>query len=315
MRIQGHGTVRERQKKRRLRGFDLHQVGDAHGLIGVDEAGRGALAGPVVAGAVLINRTFLESNWCRRYACEINDSKQLTAADRTRLYERMDWLMREHRILFAPGLASVEEIETENILGATQLAMGRAVAAALAIGQIQLHPPDPLFTYQQPVQLHPGECITDWLLLVDGKPMRGLGFAHRAIVEGDAKSLVIAMASIVAKVTRDRLMEALEVEAPGFSFARHKGYATHAHREALLALGPSPHHRKLFITTFLSGKASDTDQTLFDFVEADAEAHLDEPDVTGAVAEAKLPPVAPPPLTTTTAGAPVGVGVKPGAVP
>ena len=84
-------------------------------------------------------------------------------------------------------------------------------------------------------------------MLLDGRPLRGLGFTHRAIVDGDSKSLVIALASIVAKVTRDRLMEALEVQAPGYGFARHKGYATGVHREALVTLGPTPHHRSLFI--------------------------------------------------------------------
>ncbi|MGH8019513.1 MAG: ribonuclease HII [Opitutaceae bacterium] len=263
--------MKEPPGKRQRRGFDLRQIGGGHGLIGVDEAGRGALAGPVVAGAVLVNRSFLESDWCRRYAGVINDSKQLTPRDRVHLYTRMDWLRREGRILFAPGLASVAEIESENILGATKLAMRRAVEVALEMGRIQPHPPDPLFAPHDPVTLQPGQCISDWLMLVDGKPMRDLGFMHRAIVEGDAKSLVIAMASIVAKVTRDRLMEALEVEVPGFFFARHKGYATHAHREALLALGPTLHHRKLFITTFLAAKDEDVDQTLFEFAETEME--------------------------------------------
>jgi ribonuclease HII len=259
--------VKESRKKRRLRGFDLRQIGTAHGLIGVDEAGRGALAGPVVAAAVLVNRSFLESDWCRRNASTINDSKQLTAEGRLRVYERMDWLRREHRIIFAPGVASVAEIESENILGATKLAMQRAIKTALTDGRIDLHPPDPLFSWQSPDALAPGQCISDWLLLVDGKPLRGLGFAHRAIVEGDARSLVIAMASIVAKVTRDRLMEALEIEAPGYSFARHKGYATPIHRESLLALGPCAHHRRVFVASFLANRAPDRDQSVFEFEE------------------------------------------------
>src|SRR5690349_13907610 len=105
--------------RRQRRGHDLRLIRDCHGLIGVDEAGRGALAGPVVAGAVLVNRTFLESDWCRRHATSINDSKQLSAAERTALYGRLEWLRSEHRILFATGQASVSEIESENILGAT----------------------------------------------------------------------------------------------------------------------------------------------------------------------------------------------------
>ena len=143
----------------------------------------------MVAGAVLIDRGFLESDWCRRYAGVINDSKQLLPQERARLYDRMDWLRREHRILFAPGIASVAEIESENILGATRLAMRRAVEAVLALGRIQPHPPDPLFAHAEPVIMQRGQCISDWLMLLDGKPMRGLGFNHRAIVEGDADAV------------------------------------------------------------------------------------------------------------------------------
>jgi len=281
-------------KKRRLRAHDLRMLRDCHGLVGVDEAGRGALAGPVVAGAVLVNRAFLESDWCRRHAPEINDSKQLTAEQREFLYERMDWLRREHRIIFAAGTASVAEIEHENILGATRLAMRRAIEAALASGRVSLHAPDPLFTYENPPALAAGEVISDWRILVDGKPVRNLGFPHKAIVEGDAKSLAIAMASIVAKVTRDRLMDALDVEAQGYGFARHKGYATPQHRAALLALGPGVHHRKLFVSTFLrTVPEAERAQTQFAFEEADDAAVAEDP-----VAE---PAPAPPPQPSAAA--------------
>lgn len=272
-------------KKRRLRAHDMRMLRDCHGLVGVDEAGRGALAGPVVAGAVMINRAFLDSDWCRRHAPLINDSKQLSADQREFIYERMDWLRREHRIIFAAGTASVVEIEHENILGATRLAMRRAIEASLVVGRIHLHPPDPLFTYDNPPSLAAGECITDWKILVDGKPVKNLGFPHKAIVEGDGKSLAIAMASIVAKVTRDRLMDALDVEAQGYGFARHKGYATPQHRAALLAMGPGEHHRKLFVSTFMKGSEIDRSQTQFAF-----EA---EQDAAAATAVAKAP--APPP--------------------
>jgi len=121
-----------------------------------------------------------------------------------------------------------------------------------------------------------GECISDWTVLVDGKPLRGLGFAHRAIVEGDSKSLVIALASIVAKVSRDRLMQALDVDVPGYGFAQHKGYATGGHREALVTLGATPHHRSLFIRTFLD-RGEDPGQAQFDFFESgDDSVNLDE---------------------------------------
>lgn len=239
-------------KKRQLRGFDLRQLGEnLHGLIGVDEAGRGALAGPVVAGAVLVNRLFLESDWCKRHTRAINDSKQLSAEQREQTFERMEWLMREHRILFAAGTASVAEIESENILGATRLAMRRAIQAALRLGCIEPHPPDPLFAAQYSSDMQPGQCVSDWLVLVDGRPMKKLGFAHLGLVKGDARSLAIAMGSIVAKVTRDRLMQTLDVDVPNYGFARHKGYATSTHRAAIRAHGPSIHHRQLFLRSLL----------------------------------------------------------------
>jgi ribonuclease HII len=251
---------------KRLRGYDLRQIKGAWGLVGVDEAGRGALAGPVVAGAVLVNNPFLQSDWCRRYAGRINDSKQLTEERREHLYERMEWLMSENRILFAAGLGSVEEIDQHNIVGATALAMRRAILKAFEIGQIQAYPPDPLFADPGATALQPGESINDWKVMVDGRPMRSLGFTHRAVVGGDGRSLAIAMASIVAKVTRDRLMYELDGEYPDYGFDRHKGYGTEGHREALVEAGPSALHRKLFIRTAMA-QAAVEGQEAFDFME------------------------------------------------
>ncbi len=252
---------------KRLRGFDLRQIKGSWGLVGVDEAGRGALAGPVVAGAVLINEPFLQSGWCRRNAGRINDSKQLTQERREQLFERMEWLLSQHRILFASGLGSVEEIDQYNIVGATAMAMRRAILKVLEIGHIQAHPPDPLFENPHDEPLQPGECISDWKVLVDGRPMRSLGFKHRAVVGGDAKSLVIAMASIVAKVTRDRLMMDLGAECPDYGFSRHKGYGTEVHRQALIEIGPSAMHRRLFIRTTMA-KAAVEGQEAFDFLDS-----------------------------------------------
>ena len=251
-------------KAKRLRGFDLRQVDGSFGLIGVDEAGRGALAGPVVAGAVLVNEDFLRSDWSRRQAGHINDSKQLTKEKREHLFARMSWLMSEHRILFASGAATVSEIDEHNIAGATRLAMRRAILNALEIGQIHPRPTDPLFDDHDPVGLQPGEGITGWKVLVDGKPVRSLGFEHRALVGGDARSMVIAMASIVAKVSRDQLMQELEAEYPGYGFSRHKGYGTEVHRRALVEMGPSRIHRRLFIRSTLA-EVKTEGQTDFDF--------------------------------------------------
>ncbi len=234
-------------KKKQIRGFDLRQVDGYFGLIGIDEAGRGALAGPVMAGAVLVNESFLRSAWCIRNMSEINDSKQLSPEQRSSVYERMEWLRSEHRILFSGGSASVGEIEDLNILGATKLAMRRALISTLEMGQIETHTPDPLFVTGDEPSLNGGQSLTDWKVLIDGRPLKSFGFIHTGVVNGDAKSLVIAMASIVAKVERDREMELLEEKHPGFGLGRHKGYATEAHREALLEKGPSPIHRSLFL--------------------------------------------------------------------
>ncbi len=234
-------------KKKQIRGFDLRQVDGYFGLIGIDEAGRGALAGPVMAGAVLVNEDFLRSSWCLRNMSDINDSKQLSAEQRSSVYERMEWLRSEHRILFSGGSASVGEIEELNILGATKLAMRRALISTLEMGQIEPHSPDPLFTTGDDPALSGGQSLADWKVLIDGRQLKSFGFVHKGVVNGDAKSLVIAMASIVAKVERDREMERMEDTHPGYGLGRHKGYATEVHREALLEKGPSPIHRSLFL--------------------------------------------------------------------
>lgn len=187
----------------------------ARRLAGVDEAGRGPLAGPVVAAAVVFDPRFLEAE-ANRALQGLTDSKKLPAARREFFFAR---LSENPRVEIGIGLASVAEIDRLNILRATHLAMARALG--------QLAPP-------------PG------LALVDGLPVQGLPVPHRAIVGGDAASLSIAAASIVAKVTRDRLMAALAVEHPGYGFERHKGYGTTAHLDALRRLGPCPAHRTSF---------------------------------------------------------------------
>jgi ribonuclease HII len=184
-------------------------------VAGVDEAGRGPLAGPVVAAAVAFDREFLAAEADQSLA-GLNDSKQLPAARREFFFALIS-ACPQARIGIAS--ASVEEIERVNILHATHLAMGRALA--------QLDPaPD--------------------LALVDGLPVPGLPVPHRAIVGGDAASLSIAAASVIAKVTRDRLMVALARQYPAYGFERHKGYGTPEHLAALRRHGPCPVHRKGF---------------------------------------------------------------------
>jgi len=176
-------------------------------VAGVDEVGRGPLAGPVVAAAVILPPGCLISG--------ARDSKALSPARREVLSEEI--LSRARAV--ALGAASVREIDRLNILVATRLAMGRALARL----------PDP-----------PDHVV------VDGLPVKGLGWEHEAMVGGDDQVHSIACASILAKVARDRLMGRLALRYPGYGWETNMGYGTQAHRDALKRLGPSPHHRKTF---------------------------------------------------------------------
>lgn len=176
-------------------------------LAGVDEAGRGPLAGPVVAAAVILDDS-------RRFR-GLADSKALTALQRDRLYDTI----RGHALCCSVGEASVQEIDELNILQATMLAMRRAVEG---------------------LRLKPVK------VLVDGNRLPPLGVLSEAVVGGDAKVKAISAASIVAKVTRDRLLAQLHEEYPQYGFNAHKGYGTREHLQALKVHGPCVHHRRHF---------------------------------------------------------------------
>jgi ribonuclease HII len=243
-------------KSKRLRAFDLARMKGLKGLIGVDEAGRGALAGPVVAAAVAAPKEFYDSDWCKRNASRINDSKLLNKEEREDLYGKLRWLERSGRVFIGVGWGSVAEIEDLNILGATQVAMRRAVEEVFEGAGISPHEPDPLFASPEE---DPGaqDNLSHWKLFVDGKPMKQLGYPHAAFVKGDSRSLCIAMGSIVAKVARDRTMLTLDCEYPQYDFASSKGYATSNHREAIAKAGPTPVHRSLFLRKILEAKFED----------------------------------------------------------
>jgi ribonuclease HII len=182
---------------------------------GIDEAGRGPLAGPVVAAAVVISPALWDEP-DGFLAAGLNDSKRLSPRRREYFYDR---LLSHPEVWTGIGLATVEEIDRLNILRATHCAMRRAVEALPEL-------PD--------------------VLLVDGLPVPGLPVRALPIVGGDGRSLMIAAASVVAKVTRDRWMVELDAAFPGYGFARHKGYGTRAHLDALQQLGPTPQHRRSF---------------------------------------------------------------------
>jgi ribonuclease HII len=187
-------------------------------IAGIDEVGRGPLAGPVTAAVAIIDRTMAKRKLLRL----IDDSKKLSLEQREEAYEAM---MASGAVHHAVGEASVEEIDRVNILQATFLAMRRALQSLAA---------------QQ-------DCAQPDLVLIDGDRVPPeLGCRAETIVGGDARSYSIAAASIIAKVTRDRYMHALAVSFPGYGWETNRGYRSAEHLEALSKLGPTPHHRKSF---------------------------------------------------------------------
>lgn len=181
-------------------------------VCGVDEAGRGPLAGPVCAAAVILpENTIIEG---------VNDSKKLTEKKREVLFE----VIKEKAISYCIAYASVEEIESINILNATMLAMKRAVE---------------------------GLDVKADYAMIDGNRMPELDINGECIVKGDAKSMSVACASILAKVSRDRLLYKYAEEYPQYHFEKHKGYGTKVHVEALKQYGPCPYHRMSFLRKIL----------------------------------------------------------------
>ena len=202
---------KERMRLEDMRSFE-HKYSTYSLICGIDEAGRGPLAGPVVAGAVILPKD-----------CEIlylNDSKKLSPAKREALYEEI----MEKAEAVGVGMASPARIDEINILQATYEAMREAV---YNLG------------------------VTPELLLNDAVTIPDVSIPQVPIIKGDAKSVSIAAASIIAKVTRDRLMVQYDEILPGYGFARHKGYGSKDHIEAIRRLGPTPIHRQTFIKNFV----------------------------------------------------------------
>ena len=229
----------------KLQSHDWERLQSVDCLLGIDEAGRGCLAGPVVAGACVLTAAFFESGRAIELSARINDSKQLTAEARNAQYAVLEALRADGLLDFAVASGTVAEIAELNILGATRLAMRRAVEslAARANGWAlpQLASAGPLF-----------DAASDVRLIVDGRALKPFPYVHEGIVQGDGKSLSIAMASIAAKVSRDREMQALAERYPAYGLEVHKGYGTKTHREAILAHGPCEIHRDLFLRKILA---------------------------------------------------------------
>jgi ribonuclease HII len=178
-------------------------------IAGVDEVGRGSLAGPVVASAVIMPPGVPAIRG-------VDDSKRLTRKEREKLHVRI----RERALAYGVGAASVREIDTLNIFNASVLAMRRALARL---------------------------CVNPDHVLVDGRRLRSLGVEHTGVIDGDAKCFNVACASILAKVTRDRLMARLAARYPDFAWSSNCGYGTAEHVRGLMLRGATVHHRRLFV--------------------------------------------------------------------
>lgn len=208
---QEEALKKERERTEQMKIYE-HKYEDLGWICGIDEVGRGPLAGPVVAGAVILPRD--------RKILYLNDSKQLTAKKRDELY---DVIMRE-AVAVGIGYASPARIDEINILQATYEAMREAIS------KLSVKPD---------------------VLLNDAVKIPQVDIRQVPIIKGDAKSVSIAAASIVAKVTRDRLMEEYDKVLPGYGFASNKGYGSAEHIAALKEIGPSPIHRQSFIGHFV----------------------------------------------------------------
>ncbi len=182
-------------------------------LAGIDEVGRGPLAGPVVACAIIFDRSF--------YHPEVTDSKKLAKEKRNSLAE----MLTNQACCYHIGEASVSEIEMHNIRQATFLAMNRAIS---------------------------GLSIAPDFLMVDGENIPGCKIPSRGIISGDNLSFTISAASIVAKVARDKYMQDLDRDYPQYKFASNKGYGTREHIRVIREIGPSPHHRNSFLRKILA---------------------------------------------------------------
>ena len=184
-------------------------------VAGVDEAGRGPLAGPVFAAAVILKEGAVIDG--------INDSKKLSEKKREELFEKI----KENAVAYSVYSADEKTIDDVNILNATYMAMNGAVD---------------------------GLAVMPDFVLIDGNSIKNMQTPHRTVVKGDAKSISIAAASILAMVSRDRFMTEMAEKYPEYGFEKHKGYGTKAHNEAILKYGPSPIHRRTFLKKLLGDK-------------------------------------------------------------
>lgn len=258
--------------------FDRHAVQNYGGLIGIDEAGRGALAGPVVASAVWLSSDFLKALEPTNLLTKVNDSKQLSPDLRESIFELILELEAKGSLCYRYAMRQAPAIDASNILRATQEAIAECllelhkacaklekqplckeakawpqepflespespVSFCDRFGYIPESEPEGLFSKQA----KGSKAQKPARILIDGSPLKNIPYPHTTLVKGDAQSFAIALASIIAKVKRDTCMRESQKTYPQFSFAVHKGYGTAHHREEILKFGPSPLHRASFL--------------------------------------------------------------------
>jgi ribonuclease HII len=251
-------------KMPRLLRHDFRAIEGVEFLVGVDEAGRGALFGPVHAAAVIVTPAFLQGDWCRRRAKLVRDSKQMEPDLRAEVFEEIRGQQEAGNVFAAVASGSVQEIDLHNILGATQLAMARAIREVLAAARIAQEPSYGLFSTQIEIGTKP---LENCRILIDGRPLKKVGFPHQGLVKGDDTSLAIAMASVLAKVSRDREIERMDAEYAGYGLASNKGYGTPEHLRAIRRLGATPMHREKFLRKLLEQKVENPGQGWFELEE------------------------------------------------
>lgn len=232
--------------------FDQEIFKSSESLVALDEAGRGAFAGPLMVGLVYVKRSFCQFALQNiKTIKQINDSKKLTPSLRQNLFEQIKIWHSTGELMYLHETASVEEIETCNVVGATRNAMGRAISKLLSLLPKNTLPLEPSFTKGLDLwdtsSAKYSTSSASLQIILDGLPLKPFPYPHTAFVKGDGKSLAIAMASIVAKVTRDAYMTQISSQFPLYAFEQNKGYGTQKHRELIALKGPSKLHRKQFI--------------------------------------------------------------------
>lgn len=213
-----------------LQEYDAKLMLQAESIIGLDEVGRGALAGPVFTAACLVKTDFFLNKENLSLTARFRDSKKMSSSLREQAFKNLIHLKKVGSIDFEVASASVQEIELLNISGATRLSLDRSLKGISKRNA----------------------SFAQALILMDGKPLKDFAYPHQAIVGGDDCSLAIACASILAKVARDHFMDSLGQRFPRYNWQKNKGYGTKFHREQIQIGGACSEHRALFLRRILN---------------------------------------------------------------